>query len=365
VPALQGDSLGQLAGIPPVPLPGAGTGVLGDSGSGTGVQGSSDTGIGVQGTSNGADAVQGTSSSSQHAGVSGINSGGGFAFWGASDSKNGTGIFVRGARQAAQFLQTDSTSDLDAVLATTSSAGHAAVAAHNEGTGAGLWATSASGYAIEAIGANNSGVYAEGHSAGAAAIGGRNTAGGTGVSGVSDTVGGIGIYARGATHAAFFQGNVEHKGNHHCTGTVTVDTDIQMQGVDFAEDFTIDGCAAVEPGTVVVIDEVLSLRPCEKPYDRRVAGVISGAGDYRPGLILDRQKDLENRLPVALVGKVYCKVDATYTPIEVGDLLTTSPTSGHAMKASDPAQAFGAVLGKALQSMTSGQGMIPILVALQ
>jgi hypothetical protein len=46
-------------------------------------------------------------------------------------------------------------------------------------------------------------------------------------------------------------------------------------------------------------------------------------------------------------------------------LLTTSPTRGHAMKATDPLQAFGAVLGKALRPLTEGQGLIPILVALQ
>jgi len=56
-----------------------------------------------------------------------------------------------------------------------------------------------------------------------------------------------------------------------------------------------------------------------------------------------------NRKPVALFGKVYCKVDANLGAIEVGDLLTTSPTRGHAMKAQDPAQdplrAFGAAIG--------------------
>ena len=66
-----------------------------------------------------------------------------------------------------------------------------------------------------------------------------------------------------------------------------------------------------------------------------------------------------------MVGKVHCKVDAQYSPIEVGDLLTTSPTLGHAMKASDPLKAFGAVLGKALRPLKEGQGLVPILVALQ
>jgi hypothetical protein len=66
-----------------------------------------------------------------------------------------------------------------------------------------------------------------------------------------------------------------------------------------------------------------------------------------------------------LLGKVFCKVDAQYGAVEVGDLLTTSPTPGHAMKASDPAKAFGAVIGKALRPLTEGHSLIPILIALQ
>ena len=65
------------------------------------------------------------------------------------------------------------------------------------------------------------------------------------------------------------------------------------------------------------------------------------------------------------MGKVYCKVDAQHSPIEVGDLLTTSATPGYAMKADDPFKAFGAVIGKALRPLEAGQGLIPILIALQ
>jgi hypothetical protein len=46
-------------------------------------------------------------------------------------------------------------------------------------------------------------------------------------------------------------------------------------------------------------------------------------------------------------------------------MLTTSPTEGHAMKACDPARAFGAVIGKALRPLATGIGLIPILIALQ
>ena len=45
-------------------------------------------------------------------------------------------------------------------------------------------------------------------------------------------------------------------------------------------------------------------------------------------------------------------------------LLTTSATPGHAMKAEN-LRAFGAVIGKAMEGLESGQGLIPILVALQ
>ena len=42
-------------------------------------------------------------------------------------------------------------------------------------------------------------------------------------------------------------------------------------------------------------------------------------------------------------------MDAGYAPVGVGDLLTTSPTAGHAMRAEDPVRAFGATIGKALR----------------
>ena len=96
-----------------------------------------------------------------------------------------------------------------------------------------------------------------------------------------------------------------------------------------------------------------------------LAGVISGAGDYKPGIVLDTHKSAGNRQPVALMGKVFCKADAQFGAIEVGDLLTTSSTPGHAMKAGEPLQAFGSVIGKALRPLKEGQGLIPILIALQ
>jgi hypothetical protein len=65
------------------------------------------------------------------------------------------------------------------------------------------------------------------------------------------------------------------------------------------------------------------------------------------------------------VGTAFCCVDADEAPIEVGDLVTTSDTFGHGMKAADPARSVGAIIGKALAPLGSGRGVVPILLTLQ
>jgi hypothetical protein len=184
--------------------------------------------------------------------------------------------------------------------------------------------------------------------------------------------GAVGIYGVGGQHAGKFDGHVQINGdaditgNEHVHGTLQVDQDIILSaGRDCAEDFEIAKAVLAEPGTVMVSDDTGVLRPCKKTYDKKVAGVVSGAGDYRPGLILGRDGSYKDRAPIALVGRVFCKVDCQYGAIEVGDMLTTSPTPGHAMKVNDVAHAFGAAIGKALGALKTGTGLIPILVTLQ
>ena len=115
----------------------------------------------------------------------------------------------------------------------------------------------------------------------------------------------------------------------------------------------------------MVLGEQGVLHRSQQAYDKRVAGVISGAGCYKPGIVLDKQPAQRNRSPIALLGKVFCKVDAGYASVEVGDLLTTSDTPGHAMKAVNSTKAFGSVIGKALRPLSQGCGLIPVLIALQ
>jgi len=180
----------------------------------------------------------------------------------------------------------------------------------------------------------------------------ESTVGGAGVMGEAVGAGAVGVFGKGRV-AGRFDGDVEVTG------------DIRLLNADCAEDFDICEAELIDPGTVMVLGEDGKLQQSQNAYDRRVAGVVSGAGSYKPGIVLDKQQTEGNRQPIALLGKVYCKVDANYAAIGIGDLLTTSPTPGHAMKADDPAQAFGAVIGKALRPLKEGQGLIPVLIALQ
>ena len=141
--------------------------------------------------------------------------------------------------------------------------------------------------------------------------------------------------------------------------------DIILRNADAAEHFDIADITEVEPGMTMIINEDGKLSPSRNEYDKKIIGVIAGAGNYRPGIIMDQQKNNGNRMPVSIMGKVSCKVDARYNPIETGDLLTTSSTLGHAMKVLDPYKAMGAVLGKALTPLKEGMGYIDMLVMQQ
>ncbi len=138
-------------------------------------------------------------------------------------------------------------------------------------------------------------------------------------------------------------------------------------GADFSEGFEVGG--AIEPGMVVVIDPSNpgELKPATSAYDRKVAGIISGAGGVKPGMIMSQTGTLASgEHPVALTGRVYCWCDASTGAIEPGDMLTTSNTPGHAMKVADHAAAQGAILGKAMTSLKQGEkGLVLVLVSLQ
>lgn len=137
-------------------------------------------------------------------------------------------------------------------------------------------------------------------------------------------------------------------------------------GADLAEPFESSG-GRLAPGSVVVIDEKNpgKLKLATGAYDTRVAGVISGAGGIHPGIALHQEGVIEGGQNVALTGRVQMLADATFGAIQPGDLLTTSTTPGHAMKARNPARAQGAILGKAMTALAKDKGLVLVLVTLQ
>jgi hypothetical protein len=365
---------------------GRGNAVTGNSREGAaGVFGLSEGGVGVRGESQkvridedgnyaitndgvfglGKNGVHGQSASVTDSGVWGENSGAGYGVAGSTNSPNAAGVWgdnrgaghgVKGTSADGEGVHGESHSQTFAGVAgiATNLGGNApGVWAESRGQGPGLvgksvgfgsapgvWAEGGGGPGLFAVSQTNEGVHAESKVATWAAVSATNKGQGPG------------LWASGAP-AGHFEGDVEVTG------------DIRLLNADCAEDFDLSGTDKIDPGTVMVIDDEGVLCASEQAYDKRVAGVISGAGGGRPAIVLDKQNTDSNRMPIGLVGKVYCRVDAQYSPIEVGDLLTTSPTRGHAMKADDPLKSFGSVIGKALRPLNIGQGLIPILIALQ
>lgn len=139
-------------------------------------------------------------------------------------------------------------------------------------------------------------------------------------------------------------------------------------GSDLSEQFDIHSPEALMPGTLVCIDPEHpgQLIASDEAYDRTVAGVVSGAGGVKPGMLMGQAGTVaDGRHPVALSGRVYCRADASNGPIRPGDLLTTSNQRGHAMKVTDHDKAHGAIIGKAMSSLESGEGLVLVLVSLQ
>jgi hypothetical protein len=358
-PPLEGDSSDATPAVRGI---NTGAVALGDA---PGVFGESSQGVGVAGLSNG----------DKYAGVWAQNTGGGPAV--RADSNTGNAVLARSASGTAIWAlgAGDPATAPDAVYAQTSSSEHAAVSANNYGKGFGVWAFSQEGAALQAsTNGDSDAIRASTASRGHAAVSATNTAdanpalGPFSQFGVWASSNNTAIYGQG-NPAGYFDGDIYAQGYLYCNLDVRVAGDlllINSSSGDIAEDFDLeDDPANAEPGTVLVIHQSGKLSACTEPYDTRVAGVVSGAGNLRPAIVLQRLQERPDRSPLALVGKALCKVDAAFGSIAAGDLLTTSATPGHAMKVADRTKAVGAILGKALYPLDTGHGLVPILVSLR
>ncbi len=151
----------------------------------------------------------------------------------------------------------------------------------------------------------------------------------------------------------------------HADGPMRCDILQIAGGSDLSEGFDVNG--TVEPGMVVVIDPENpgKLLPANSAYDKKVAGVVSGANGIKTGMVMGQEGSIASgEHPIALTGRVYVYADADNGPIEPGDLLTTSNIPGHAMKVTNHNRAHGATLGKAMSRLDTGRGLVLVLVNL-
>jgi hypothetical protein len=188
----------------------------------------------------------------------------------------------------------------------------------------------------------------------------------TGAAAVLDSQGTTGNIIIGRSHASGVDTNEFRVDG---TGKGFFQSGTQMGGADFAESVAVRGeHSQYEPGDVLVVDRAAGRRLMlsRRAYSTRVAGIYS----TKPGVLatthsIDESDALAEEIPLAIVGIVPCKVTAENGPIAPGDLLVTSSTPGHAMKGTSRTRMLGAIVGKALEPLREGKGVIQVLVTLQ
>jgi len=322
----------------------------GTSTNGIGVYGNHlGNGWGVYGNSVGGTGVYGNSTS-------------GFGLYGKSSS--GVGIYGESAtNNAAFFSATNVSNPLDAVYIS------------NLGQGNGLYTESATGNGMTAVtnngassaiwGFNNGGgigIYGVTFAGTGAAIKGANTtSGGTAIEGEllnSPSSGSLAVFKVDGVNKA----RIDHNGKGFFNGGT------QNSGADVAEAFDVEGALnSYEPGDVLIISQS-SDRKVERsntPYSNLVAGVFA----TKPGVLLTEETietNLDNKVPMGVIGVIPTKVCLEGGAIKRGDLLVTSSIAGVAMKADPDKVKIGQVLGKALEDYSGNSiGKIKVLVSIK
>jgi hypothetical protein len=287
--------------------------VFGWTTQGVGVRGSSDSSTGVRGTSNSGVGVKGESTD-------------GYGIFAHSD--NNHSIYVDGAGNSGLYISSAGASGVYVL-----SAANAGIGVYSAGM-MGMWVHSAAQDGI-----------------------------------LVDTAGWDGVHVSGPVGGAYYGSG--KKGDEDFavlnTGEVRSKVGFATPARDFAVMMDVAGDkASYEPGDVLVASStaVGVLERSVAPYSPAVVGVYSATPAFVGGRSVTGDA-LAGGVPVAILGVVSCKVSAENGPIRPGDLLVTSATPGYAMRADRDSAQLGTILGKALESLDSGTGLIQVLVTLQ
>ena len=139
------------------------------------------------------------------------------------------------------------------------------------------------------------------------------------------------------------------------------------QGADVAE--RIDVSEPVQPGDIIEIDpeQPGKFRKTRNAASPLVVGIVSTAPAITLGNHFDAESDRwkDQRPLLALAGRVPAKVTTENGPIQVGDLLVSANKPGYAMRCTDRTACVGAIVGKALEPLAQGDGLIQVAVSIQ
>jgi hypothetical protein len=359
------------------------------SGSGTGLTLSGgSTGLSARGTTSG---VRGDSNSTSGAGVYGLSTAGGDENAGVYGYATATGGHTMGV-----YGRSDSFAGAGVLGAATNTSGqnYGVMGANYSTSGRGVlgiaWASSGTTYGVEGESHSSSGTGVAGSAPYQGVLGEASASSGQGVVGNATassgtTYGVVGYSTSPAGYAGYFRNTSSGVGLYAQTdsgsgniieawssfsdrefrvergGTVRTDGSFIGGGADYAE--LLPGVQGLEPGDVLVIGPDGQLTRSTQPYQTNVAGVYSA----QPGFIAgagDESSDLTGQIPLAVIGIVKVKASAENGPIQPGDLLTTSSLAGHAMRCGEDPQ-VGTIIGKALEPLAEGAGVIKMLVVLQ
>jgi hypothetical protein len=380
----------------------SGNGVTGTSATADGLGGISNTGPGVFGQSSGI-GVWGTSSTRGVVGTLGGTSCAGTYAVGAcgatigdgldASSTNGVGVSASSTNGIALIANSGAADAFEATTqggdAVRTSTGTGVAVDGFSTSNLGVWGHSASGVGVRADGASQAVVAALGGASCGGATSAVTACGvsvGDGVQGSSANNSGIvgttahpsgggtaaGVIANNTGGGDIFIGeaNGTHVARINSAGAGFFDGGVNTSGADYAESVRAVGRAHLHPGDVLSVasGHGYAVTAAHGRYSPRVMGVYStrpavlAIGKHRIG------QSLAGQVPVAMMGVVPTKVTAAGGAIRPGDLLTTSRVPGYAMRAKPvrirgiAIYPQGTILGKALQPLRHGRGVIRVLL---
>lgn len=151
-------------------------------------------------------------------------------------------------------------------------------------------------------------------------------------------------------------GNAEQRAGVEVFGPVSTDPGAPGGGA-VATLFKADG--ELSPGDVVrVLDgDPGRVTRSVLEADRAAIGVVC----ERPAVLLGGPLR-DGHVAVAIQGVCAVRVDASERPLRPGDSLVAGKSPGHAAASADPAGQAGAIIGKALEGLDTGRGLVRALI---